>query len=147
MAEWSIAAVLKTVDPHGSGGSNPSLSAALCKTIRISKFQTHFADFCFLNTASNRRHHKKPPSSQSRFSAFMFCKKLFQNSEKLAIVHWSVLVHFLLYFRILFCFSVSPWRIIRRCGESVRIVLFAGHICPSRWHNAWQRWLNTRFCF
>ncbi len=28
MAEWSIAAVLKTVDLHGSGGSNPSLSAA-----------------------------------------------------------------------------------------------------------------------
>jgi hypothetical protein len=27
MAEWSIAAVLKTVDPQGSGGSNPSLSA------------------------------------------------------------------------------------------------------------------------
>ena len=27
VAEWSIAAVLKTVDPQGSGGSNPSLSA------------------------------------------------------------------------------------------------------------------------
>ena len=27
MAEWSNAAVLKTVDLHGSGGSNPSLSA------------------------------------------------------------------------------------------------------------------------
>ena len=27
MAEWSIAAVLKTVEPRGSGGSNPSLSA------------------------------------------------------------------------------------------------------------------------
>ena len=30
MAEWSNAAVLKTVDLHGSGGSNPSLSAE-CK--------------------------------------------------------------------------------------------------------------------
>ncbi len=30
MAERSIAAVLKTVDPQGSGGSNPSLSAK-CK--------------------------------------------------------------------------------------------------------------------
>ncbi len=29
MAEWSIAAVLKTVEPRGSGGSNPSLSAEL----------------------------------------------------------------------------------------------------------------------
>ena len=28
MAEWSIAAVLKTVELRGSGGSNPSLSAA-----------------------------------------------------------------------------------------------------------------------
>ncbi len=28
LAEWSIAAVLKTVDLQGSGGSNPSLSAA-----------------------------------------------------------------------------------------------------------------------
>lgn len=28
MAEWSIAAVLKTVELHGSGGSNPSPSAS-----------------------------------------------------------------------------------------------------------------------
>ena len=28
LAEWSIAAVLKTVDPRGSGGSNPSFSAS-----------------------------------------------------------------------------------------------------------------------
>ena len=27
MAEWSIAAVLKTVEVQASGGSNPSLSA------------------------------------------------------------------------------------------------------------------------
>ena len=27
MAEWSIAAVLKTVVPRGTGGSNPSFSA------------------------------------------------------------------------------------------------------------------------
>lgn len=32
LAEWSIAAVLKTVEPQGSGGSNPSLSA---KRLRI----------------------------------------------------------------------------------------------------------------
>ena len=29
MAEWSIAAVLKTVEGHTSGGSNPSLSAKI----------------------------------------------------------------------------------------------------------------------
>ena len=27
MAEWTIASVLKTVEPTGSGGSNPPLSA------------------------------------------------------------------------------------------------------------------------
>ena len=31
MAEWSIAAVLKTVELRGSGGSNPSLSAECMK--------------------------------------------------------------------------------------------------------------------
>jgi hypothetical protein len=31
MAEWSIAAVLKTVELQGSGGSNPSLSAGIKK--------------------------------------------------------------------------------------------------------------------
>ena len=34
MAEWSIAAVLKTVELRGSGGSNPSLSAKEQKNIR-----------------------------------------------------------------------------------------------------------------
>ncbi len=32
MAEWSIAAVLKTVEGHTSGGSNPSLSAEFGKS-------------------------------------------------------------------------------------------------------------------
>ncbi len=36
MAEWSNAAVLKTVDLNGSGGSNPSLSADKRK-LRISR--------------------------------------------------------------------------------------------------------------
>ncbi len=34
MAEWSIAAVLKTVEGHTSGGSNPSLSATTTKEAR-----------------------------------------------------------------------------------------------------------------
>ena len=33
LAEWSIAAVLKTVEPRGSGGSNPSLSARTIKKL------------------------------------------------------------------------------------------------------------------
>ena len=42
MAEWSIAAVLKTVEGHTSGGSNPSLSAkggAVCSTQAAPPFQ------------------------------------------------------------------------------------------------------------
>ena len=41
MAEWSIAAVLKTVEGHTSGGSNPSLSAKhLSNRLIISDNQT-----------------------------------------------------------------------------------------------------------
>ena len=32
MAEWTIATVLKTVEPHGSGGSNPPPSASHRRT-------------------------------------------------------------------------------------------------------------------
>ena len=38
MAEWSIAAVLKTVELRGSGGSNPSLSARVEATELICRF-------------------------------------------------------------------------------------------------------------
>ena len=45
VAEWSNAAVLKTVDLHGSGGSNPSLSAKqkpnLCWAFVFSKLHPH----------------------------------------------------------------------------------------------------------
>ena len=40
MAEWSNAAVLKTVVPQGTGGSNPSSSAVIKKSIR-SKMNNH----------------------------------------------------------------------------------------------------------
>ena len=44
MAEWSIAAVLKTVELRGSGGSNPSLSAKRlqsdCKMVVTEAFKT-----------------------------------------------------------------------------------------------------------
>ena len=44
MAEWSIAAVLKTVELRGSGGSNPSLSAKRlqndCKMVITEAFKT-----------------------------------------------------------------------------------------------------------
>ena len=38
MAEWSNAAVLKTVEGHTSGGSNPSLSAKSCKSKDLQDF-------------------------------------------------------------------------------------------------------------
>jgi hypothetical protein len=38
MAEWSIAAVLKTVEPQGSGGSNPSFSANECERRPAGRF-------------------------------------------------------------------------------------------------------------
>ena len=37
VAEWSIAAVLKTVELRGSGGSNPSLSAINAENQQIAK--------------------------------------------------------------------------------------------------------------
>ena len=48
MAEWSIAAVLKTVDLHGSGGSNPSLSARkIGKTSKMKRGSRKVSSFCF----------------------------------------------------------------------------------------------------
>jgi hypothetical protein len=45
MAEWSIAAVLKTVVPHrGTGGSNPSFSADLI-TPSATPEDFHFQNF------------------------------------------------------------------------------------------------------
>ena len=42
MAEWSIAAVLKTVELRGSGGSNPSLSANKGVNQQIMRFAPFF---------------------------------------------------------------------------------------------------------
>jgi hypothetical protein len=42
MAEWSIAAVLKTVEVQASGGSNPSLSAIHNVNQRVIKFTHSF---------------------------------------------------------------------------------------------------------
>ena len=44
MAEWSIAAVLKTVELQGSGGSNPSLSATSASERNIALEKAMF--FC-----------------------------------------------------------------------------------------------------
>ena len=38
VVEWSITAVLKTVDVKASGGSNPSLSRRLCPSVFLYSF-------------------------------------------------------------------------------------------------------------
>ena len=48
MAEWSIAAVLKTVEGHTSGGSNPSLSATNAENQQVTnKAPQKAPEFCF----------------------------------------------------------------------------------------------------
>ena len=52
MAEWSIAAVLKTVELQGSGGSNPSLSAEQeSKNRQNPEFQTNSGFFILRQSA------------------------------------------------------------------------------------------------
>ena len=43
MAEWSIVAVSKTVEPQGSGGSNPSLSATSAEYQQMEDFTPKLA--------------------------------------------------------------------------------------------------------
>ena len=47
MAEWSIAAVLKTVEVRASGGSNPSLSASKgCKSSSYEIYTQFYTQEC-----------------------------------------------------------------------------------------------------
>ena len=52
MAEWSIAAVLKTVELRGSGGSNPSLSAREYINKKIESYKSMICGF-FITTNSS----------------------------------------------------------------------------------------------
>ena len=70
MAEWSIAAVLKTVEGHTSGGSNPSLSARKCGL----KFQASL--FLWKNNA----YLKSQPRRGWLFKYNMYMVNLFFNS-------------------------------------------------------------------
>ena len=60
MAEWSIAAVLKTVEGYTSGGSNPSFSANIkCfpergSILYLRKVQTKFEDLDLIQNAYRR---------------------------------------------------------------------------------------------
>lgn len=63
MAEWSIAAVLKTVEPQGSGGSNPSLSAKKKKRVanRICNPFCIWAGLNIFGTGSNTKRNAAGP--------------------------------------------------------------------------------------
>ena len=69
MAEWSIAAVLKTVDLRGSGGSNPSLSAEKNRKMKIFRFFCVHDERCKLACISEEGHTKKrcAPSTPVHF--------------------------------------------------------------------------------
>ena len=47
VAEWSIAAVLKTVELRGSGGSNPSLSAKSKRSKKVSRNSIPFVFYAY----------------------------------------------------------------------------------------------------
>ncbi len=49
MAEWSNAAVLKTVVPRGTGGSNPSLSADSESNFKKNPVSQHLQGFLMRN--------------------------------------------------------------------------------------------------
>ena len=59
MAEWSNAAVLKTVDLHGSGGSNPSSSAKAGAILRL---------FCFW-----KKMNSNPRTQKVNRNLFLIC--------------------------------------------------------------------------
>ena len=62
MAEWSIAAVLKTVEPRGSRGSNPCLSAE--------------------PTGQNRTVRGQKPTNQRFVGFFIAYKSCFQDNKR-----------------------------------------------------------------
>jgi hypothetical protein len=62
VAEWSIAAVLKTAEPQGSGGSNPSLSANLSVSPSASEAARRIGDaarYCRLSLIAWRREYRE----------------------------------------------------------------------------------------
>ncbi len=59
MAEWSIAAVLKTVDCYRSGGSNPSLSAQKTSKETFWGFLLHLC-FTFISYRANKGFSENP---------------------------------------------------------------------------------------
>ena len=73
MAEWSIAAVLKTVEVRASGGSNPSLSASKADNQSITKRAPNFtpkdvrSGVFYLDIAKNLREQFYFPDLEFQF--------------------------------------------------------------------------------
>ena len=76
MAEWSIAAVLKTVDLHGSGGSNPSLSASSGKIARLTSCESFFCQTATGKSIYRWPFDKKSKSRLCRYSCYFSACKL-----------------------------------------------------------------------
>jgi hypothetical protein len=69
MAEWSNAVVLKTTEGHTSGGSNPSLSALIPKSIQsISGFFMPSASELRLKKAGHKKYQECERSEDSRLT-------------------------------------------------------------------------------
>ena len=64
MAEWSNAAVLKTVDLNGSGGSNPSLSA---NKLKLSALRWAFSVQGLTGAGLPTALHEKSPKGRQAF--------------------------------------------------------------------------------
>ena len=74
MAEWSIAAVLKTVELRGSGGSNPSLSATkriFRQTIALERL-SFFVPACYGNLLTMAGKHRFLNPSTAKLSLFRY---------------------------------------------------------------------------
>ena len=76
MAEWSIAAVLKTVELRGSGGSNPSLSASSGKIARLAFCESFFVKRSSVNKFTSGRLSNKSKSRLCRYSCYFSACKL-----------------------------------------------------------------------
>ena len=76
VAEWSIAAVLKTVELRGSGGSNPSLSASSGKIARLAFASLFFVKRSSVNLFTSGRLSNKSKSRLCRYSCYFSTCKL-----------------------------------------------------------------------
>ena len=91
MAEWSIAAVLKTVELRGSGGSNPSLSAKIHQRF-LMDFLMNVTDDNFPESNSSLRNNVYATVNIFRYFRMYYyiCSRKKLNTGVAQLVeHWS----------------------------------------------------------